>query len=90
MSRKGASHKEIKNFDDLILALWLVLVLSLLNELSLNFSFYQLTLNNLGLLRMFRWCKVAEVAGNGGKRKERVTDMTPSPSWLFQCKKLQL
>ena len=59
MSRKGASHKKIKNFDDLVLALWLVLVLSLLNELSLNFSFYQLTLNNLSLLRVFRWCKVA-------------------------------
>lgn len=82
MSKKGASHKKIKNFGDLVLALWLVLVLSLLNELSVNFSFYQLALNNLGLLRMFRWCKVA---GNGGKRKERVTDMTPSLSWLFQC-----
>ena len=52
--KKGASHKKIKNFNDLVLALWLVLVVSLLNELSVNFSFYQLTLNNLSLLRVFR------------------------------------
>lgn len=71
--KKGASHKKIKNFDGLVLALWLVLVLSLLNELSLNFSFYQLTLNNLSLLRVFRsdgvnWRETAE----SGKKEELI------------------
>lgn len=65
MSKKGASHKKIKNFDDIVLALLLVLVLSLLNELLVNFSFYELTLNNLSLLQVFRsdvvnWQETAE------------------------------
>lgn len=66
--KKGASHKKITNFDDLVPALWLVLVLSLLNELSVNFSFYNLPRTTLACYGCSDGVKWRETAERGKKK----------------------
>ena len=68
MSKKGVSHKKITNFDDLVLALWLVLVLSLLKELSVNFSFYNLPRTTLACYGCSDGVKWQETAERGKKK----------------------